>query len=116
MLSYEKHLMISKVESQVGTSLQMRRHRVAIGLINNAEFADRGTEPPMADEGGPARRPVGMSHPRDNFDTMMNYSTDEPTAEMEAFAAAERALREAGIEFTVVEESFRSVTERPIAA
>lgn len=47
---------------------------------------------------------------------MKNNPTPEPAVEMDAFAAAERALREAGIEFTVVEESFRSATEHPIAA
>lgn len=57
-----------------------------------------------------------MSHPRDNFDTMMNYSKDEPTIEHEAFAAAERALSEAGIGFTVVEGPIRQAGEPPLAA
>ena len=47
---------------------------------------------------------------------MMNYSKDEPTIEHEAFAAAERALSEAGIGFTVVEGPIRQAGEPPLAA
>ena len=57
-----------------------------------------------------------VSHPGDNFDTMMNYSKDEPPVEVEAFTAAERALSDAGIGFTVVEGPTRQTTEPPLAA
>lgn len=58
-----------------------------------------------------------MSHPLDNFDNMMIYSTDdkERTA-LEAFAAAERALLEGGIGFTVVERPEAEIGNPPLAA
>ena len=47
---------------------------------------------------------------------MMKHDRDEPTIEVDAFAAAERALLEAGIGFTVVEGPIRHTAEPPLAA
>ena len=62
-------------------------------------------------------RRASLSHPADTFDIMMNHSTDEQKRKaIEAFAAAERALREAGIRFTVVEAPEYEVSDPPLAA
>ncbi len=47
---------------------------------------------------------------------MMKHDRDEPTIEVNAFAAAERALLEAGIGFTVVEGPTRQTAEPSLAA
>lgn len=48
---------------------------------------------------------------------MMNYPTEEQKRNAaEVFAAAERALREAGIGFTVVEIPESEVSDPPLAA
>ena len=47
---------------------------------------------------------------------MMKYDRDEPTIEADAFAAAESALLDVGIGFTVVEGPTCQITEPPLAA
>ncbi len=58
-----------------------------------------------------------MSYPPDSLDLMMDFrAEDKETTALEAFAAAEQALLEAGIGFIVVEWSEAEISNPPLAA
>ncbi len=68
----------------------------------------------MIEDTGPS---LNMSHPLDSLYIMMNFLVeDTQTSAIEAFAAAEQALLEAGIGFSVVEEPEAEVAHPPLAA